>query len=189
MLESVQKDQNMARQVKELEEFGCDKIFSEKQTGKNFGGRAIFNDMRKKLRFDDVLVVHDLSCFGRNKQEIKIEWESLMKEEIDKVVLNMPILDTRKCKELEGVGQLITEIVLSLLSWMVDEKKGRIRSAQREGIEIAKEQGKYKEREKKYHDGATGKDKIIYDEIVKELGTGTSVMNIQKNWCVEKYNI
>lgn len=64
------KDQNLARQVKDLEEFGCNKIISEKQSGKNFGERRIYNDMRKKLRFGDVLVVHDLSRFGRNKEEI-----------------------------------------------------------------------------------------------------------------------
>lgn len=182
-------DQNLARQVKELEEFGCGKIFSEKQSGKNFEEREIYNDMRKKLRFGDVLVVHDLSRFGRNKEEIKDEWESLMKDEIDIVVLNMPILDTRKYKELEGVGQLITDIVLSLLSWMVEEERERIRTAQREGIEIAKKQGKYKGRKKKYHAEATGKDKIIFDEIVKNLSAGTSVMDIHRKTGVARSTI
>lgn len=173
-------DQNLARQVKELEEFGCVKTFSEKQSGKNFEEREIYNNMRKKLRFGDVLVVHDLSRFGRNKEEIKDEWESLMKDEIDIVVLNMPFLDTRKYKELEGVGQLITDIVLSLLSWMVEEERERIRSAQREGIEIAKKQGKYKGRKKKYHAEATGKDKLIYETIIEGLDKGASVMDIHR---------
>src|SRR5699024_10293196 len=108
-----------------------------------------------------VLVVHDLSRFGRNKEEIKNEWESLTNEDIDIVVLNMPILDTRKYKDLEGIGQLISEIVLSLLSWMVDEERERTKAAQREGIEIAKKQGKYTGRPFKYHAAATGKDKVV----------------------------
>lgn len=185
-------DQNLTRQVKDLEEFSCDKIFTEKHSGKNFGERAIYNEMRKKLRFGDVLVVHDLSRFGRNKDEIKDEWESLMKDEIDIVVLNMPILDTRKYKELEGVGKLITEIVLSSLSWMVEEERERIRTAQRQGIEIAKKQGKYRGRKKKYHAGAIGKDKIIFDEVVKSLSAGTSVMDIHRKTGVARstiYNI
>src|SRR5690625_1036713 len=136
--------------------------------------------MREKLRFGDVLVVHDLSRFGRNKEEIRDEWESLIKEEIDIVVLNMPILDTRKYKDLEGVGQLISDLVLTLLSWMVEEERERIRSAQREGIEIAKKQGKYRGRKKKYHARASGKDKLIYDEIVKGLKNNTSVMDIHR---------
>ena len=56
------------------------------------------------------------SRFGRNKQEILNEWKRLSEDEIDIVVLNMPILDTRKYKELEGIGQLVTDFVLNSLS-------------------------------------------------------------------------
>lgn len=182
-------DQNLERQVKKLEDFGCDKIFTEKQSGKNFGDRTVYNNMRKKLRFGDVLVVEDLSRFGRNKQEIKDEWESLINDEIDIVILNMPILDTRKYKELESVGQLITELVLTLLSWMVEEERQRIRAAQRQGIEIAKKQGKYKGRKKKYHAGATGKDKLIYDTIIDGLNNGISVMDIHRKTGVARSTI
>src|SRR5699024_9320906 len=132
------KEQNLDRQIEELEQYNCEKIFIEKQSGKNFRERTVYQEMRSKLRFHDILVVHDLSRFGRNKEEIKNEWQWLVDNEIDIVVLNMPILDTRKYKELKGVGQLITDIVLSLLSWMVDEERERIRIAQKEGISIAK---------------------------------------------------
>lgn len=117
--------------------------YMKKQSGKNFE-RPVYKEMRSKMRFGDVLVVHDLSRFGRNKQEIKDEWEALVREEIDIVVLNMPILDTRKYKEIEGVGQLVSDLVLSLLSWMVEEERSRIKTAQKEGIEIAKKQGKFR---------------------------------------------
>src|SRR5690625_5828095 len=173
-------EQNIRRQVNELTEFGCEKIFTEKQSGKNFKERSVYNEMRSKLRFGDVLVVHDLSRFGRNKQEIRDEWESLIKEEIDIVVLNMPILDTRKYKELEGVGQLISDLVLTLLSWMVDEERERIRTAQREGIEIAKEQGKFRGGKKRYHSNAVGKDKVIYNEVIRCLDEGVSVIDIHR---------
>ncbi|MDL5041587.1 recombinase family protein [Heyndrickxia coagulans] len=134
--------QNLARQIQELKEFGCDRIYEEKQSGRDFN-RPIYREMRSKMRFGDVLVVHDLSRFGRNKQEIIDEWKSLIDEEIEIVVLNMPILDTRKYKELQGVGQLVSDLVLTLLYWMVEEERERIRIAQREGIEIAKRQGKF----------------------------------------------
>lgn len=173
------KTQNLSRQLHELQEFGCDRIYQEKQSGKNFD-RPIYKEMRSKMRFGDVLVVHDLSRFGRNKQEIRDEWQVLIDEEIDIVVLNMPILDTRKYKELEGVGQLVSDLVLTLLSWMVDEERERIRIAQREGIEIAKKQGKFRGGKKRYHKGATGKDKVIYDEVVKCLKENVSVMDIHR---------
>jgi len=118
------KDQNLERQLKELKAYGCDRIYQEKQSGKDFS-RPVYKEMRSKMRFGDVLVVHDLSRFGRNKEEIRNEWKMLVEEEIDIVVLNMPILDTRKYKELEGMGQLVSEIVLTLRRgwWMRKEKE------------------------------------------------------------------
>lgn len=175
------KKQNLARQIKELEAFGCDRIIKEEESGKNFKERTAYNEMRSKMRFGDVLVVHDLSRFGRNKQEIRDEWKDLIDEDIDIVVLNMPILDTRKYRELEGMGQLVSDLVLTLLSWMVDEERERIKVAQKEGIEIAKKEGKFRGGKKKYHAGATGKDKVIYNRVVQLLKEEKSVMDIHRD--------
>ncbi|MFP7474465.1 recombinase family protein [Niallia taxi] len=181
-------EQNLDRQIKDLQEYGCDRIYTEKASGKDFS-RPVFLEMRSKMRFGDVLVVHDLTRFGRNKKEIMNEWKKLIDDEIDIVVLNMPILDTRKYKELEGIGQLVSDIVLSLLSWMAEEDRRRIRIAQREGIEIAKAKGVYKGGKRKYHKDAKGKDKIIYDEIVRLIQAGESVQNIHKKVGVARNTI
>ncbi|MEK5368038.1 recombinase family protein [Bacillus sp. FSL R5-0654] len=151
-------DQNLDRQVKELENYGCDKIFQEKRSGKNFD-RPVYREMRSKMRFHDVLVVHDLYRFGRNKEEIRNEWKRLIDEEIDIVVLNMPILNTRQYKELPGAGQLVSDLVLTLLSWLAEDDRKRILQAQKEGIALAKQKGVYKGTEKKYHPEAKGKIK------------------------------
>ncbi|MEC1305452.1 MULTISPECIES: recombinase family protein [Lysinibacillus] len=172
-------DQNLDRQLKELEAFGCEKIYSEKKSGKDFA-RSVYREMRSKMRFGDVLVVHDLSRFGRNKQEILNEWKQITEDEIDIVVLNMPILDTRKYKELAGVGQLVSDLVLTLLSWMVEEERNRIKTAQSEGIAIAKERGAFKGKPKKYHAEAKGKDRLIYNVVVQLLKQNESVMNIHR---------
>lgn len=182
------KDQSLARQMKELKEYGCERIFEEKQSGKNLE-REVYKKMRSKMRFGDVLVVHDLSRFGRNKGDIRNEWKALIEEEIDIVVLNMPILDTRKYKELEGVGQLVSDIVLTLLSWMVDEERERIRTAQKEGIEIAKQQGKFRGGKKRYHVDAVGKDKIIYDRVIQLLKEQKSVMDIHREVDISRNTI
>lgn len=183
------KEQNLSRQIQELENYGCEKIFKEKESGKNFKDRKVYNDMRSKLRFNDVLVIHDLSRLGRNKEEIKNEWKSLIEDEIDIVVLNMPILNTTQYKELAGVGQLVSDIVFNLLSWMVEEERERIKQAQLEGIKIAKEKGKYAGRKIKYHENAIGKDKIIYDEVVRLLKEKVSVMDIHKKTGVARNTI
>lgn len=183
------KDQNEDRQVKELKEYGCEEIFIEKKSGKNFSERSVYKEMRNKLRFGDVLVVHDLSRFGRNKEEIKNEWQSLMEDNIDIVVLDMPILDTRKYKDLDGVGNLIYEIVFSLLSWMVEDERKRIKESQRKGIEIAKEKGKFKGRPIKYHSEAKGRDKLIYNAIIDGLKNDVSVMDIHRKTGVSRNTI
>lgn len=72
---------------------------------------------------------------------------------------------------------------------MIFIRRTRIRTTQREGIEIAKAKGKFKGGSKKYHDGATGKDKVIYDEIVRLLAAGDSVMDIHKRTGVARNTV
>lgn len=183
------KDQNLARQIKELENYGCDKIFSEKMSGKDFD-RPIYQDAKSKLRFGDVFVVHSLSRFGRNKEEIMNEWKSLVDADIDIVVLDMPILNTLQYRNIEGIGKLVSDIFLQVLSYLVQEERDNIKKAQREGIEIAKEQGKYNGRPLKYRaDAKKPKDRIIYEQIVTMLKQGASVMDIHKHTGVSRMTI
>lgn len=165
--------QNLERQWRELERYGCEKIFAEQKSAKDFD-RPVYQEMRNQyLREGDILIVHDLSRFGRNAKEIKNEWQYLIEEKrIDIAVLDMEILDTRKYKDLPGVGRLVSDLVLSLLSWMVEEERLRIRKAQQEGIEIAKAKGIYKGRKTKYHKDATGSDLAIYEKIIRLLEEG-----------------
>ncbi|NJP38962.1 recombinase family protein [Alkalicoccus luteus] len=171
------KDQNLERQIEELQAQGCDKIYSEKKSAKNFE-RPEYQKMKKMLRFGDVLIVHDLSRFGRNNAEIKQEWKDLTEKEIDIVVLNMPILDTRQYRNLEGVGRLVSDIVLAVLSWQVEQERLNNLKAQREGIEIAKRKGKYKGRKTEY--SPDGKQSDKYFTIVQMLKDNVGQPEIAK---------
>jgi DNA invertase Pin-like site-specific DNA recombinase len=138
------KDQNEARQVAKAKELGIDDrhIFIEKASGKDFE-RPVYQGMKNAtLREGDVLYVDSLDRLGRNYEGIVAEWQSLTKEiGVDIVVLDMPLLDTRKNKDL--LGTLISDIVLQLLSYVAENEREKIRTRQREGIEAAKEAGKY----------------------------------------------
>lgn len=183
------RDQNLARQIKDLKENGCEMIFEEKQSAKDFA-RPVYEEMKRKLRFGDVLIVHDLSRLGRNKEGIKNEWEYFISNNIDIYVLNLPILDTRKYKDLEGVGKLVSDLVLSLFSWLVEEERLRIRTAQRGGIEIAKKEGKFKGRPIRYRaDAKNPRDRMTYDQIVSRLRKGESVMDIKRYTGVSRTTI
>lgn len=131
------KDQNEIRQIESLLKEGIDQrdIFIDKQSGKNFE-REQYQILKKVMRRGDTLFVHSLDRFGRNKEQILDEWRELTKEKgIYIVVVDMPLLDTRNYKD--SMGSLITDLVLQLLSWLAEEERNKIRTRQREGIDIA----------------------------------------------------
>lgn len=186
------KTQNVERQTKELQEYGCEDIFIDIASGKNFD-RPNYIVMKNKLRKGDELVIHDLSRFGRNKDEIIKEWKEIIELKADINVLNMPVLNTAQYKDIKGIGKLISEIFLSVMSWTVEEERNRIREAQQEGIAIAKGKGKFKGRPIKYHENAKNpQDRLVYNEIIKMISVGESVIDISKKTGVTRrtiYNI
>lgn len=96
--------------------------------------------MKRIVRKGDVLYIHSLDRFGRNKEEILKEWNDLTKNlEADIVVMDMPLLDTTQYKD--SLGTFIADLVLQILSWMAEEDRNRIRKSQREGIDTAKKSG------------------------------------------------
>ena len=170
------KDQNEARQVEKAKALGIDDrhIFIEKASGKDFD-RPVYQGMKNAtLREGDVLYIDSLDRLGRNYEGIVAEWQSLTKEiGVDIVVLDMPLLDTRKNKDL--LGTLISDIVLQLLSYVAQSEREKIRTRQREGIEEAKKEGKYKGRKPvEVNPYEFGK---LQEDVKAKRRTATSVMN------------
>jgi DNA invertase Pin-like site-specific DNA recombinase len=142
------KDQNEARQIASMHEAGVDKIYMDKQSGKNFA-RAEYQQMIADLKEGDIVILHSLDRLGRNYDEIKSEWSRITKEiKADIIVLDMPLLDTTTSGE-SLTGRFIADLVLQVLSYVAANERENILKRQAEGIAIAKEQGKYKGRAKK----------------------------------------
>lgn len=135
------KEQNEQRQIIALEEFGLNlrQIFIDKQSGKDFE-RANYQRLTRRLKEGDTLVVKSIDRLGRNYNEILEQWRIITKEKRAAiVVLDMPLLDTRKNRDLTGT--LIADIVLQLLSYVAQTEREFIRQRQAEGIAAAKAQG------------------------------------------------
>ena len=135
------KEQNEDRQMIAMKNYGINEknIFVDKQSGKDFE-RTNYKRMVKKLKKGDTLVVKSIDRLGRNYCEILEEWQTFTKKkEISIVVLDMPLLDTRRDKDLTGV--LIADIVLQLLSYTAETERNMIRQRQAEGIAAAKARG------------------------------------------------
>lgn len=146
------REQNLDRQLDALHEFGADEVFADKASGKDFD-RPEWLRMVAALQEGDVLVVKSIDRFGRNYEEIIDQWRAITKERrAEVVVLDMPLLDTRKGRE--GVtGALISDIVLQLLSYVAQVERESIHRRQAEGIAAAKARGVQFGRPKKRRPG------------------------------------
>lgn len=129
------------RQLDELLKYGVEKrhIFVDKQSGKDFK-RAAYIKMFRTLKKGDLLVVKSLDRLGRNYAEIQEEWRKITKKRgADIVVLDMPLLDTTKSKDL--LGTFISDLVLQLLSFVSENERNNILQRQKEGIAAAHKRG------------------------------------------------
>ncbi|WP_432356017.1 recombinase family protein [Sporosarcina sp. A2] len=152
------KDQNEGRQLDAMKKLDINErdIYLDKQSGKNFE-RVNYQLLKRIIRKGDVLYIHSLDRFGRNKEEILQEWNDLTKNiEADIVVMDMPLLDTTQYKD--SMGTFIADLVLQILSWMAEEERERIRKRQREGIDLALQNGVQ-----------FGRPKVLLSEEFKEV--------------------
>ena len=135
------RDQNEDRQVIAMREFGIAEknLVIDKQSGKDFA-RPGYRRLLRKLKPNDTLVIKSIDRRGRNYDEVLEQWRLLTKEkQVDIVVLDMPLLDTRKGRDL--IGTLISDIVLQLLSYVAQTEREFIHQRQAEGIAAAKARG------------------------------------------------
>lgn len=134
-------EQKEDRQKIALQEAGVElrRIYVDKQSGKDFE-RPRYQRMLRILQEGDVVFVKSIDRLGRNYVEIQEQWRFLTKvKKVDIVILDMPLLDTRRDKNL--LGTFISDIVLQLLSFVSENERINIRQRQAEGIAAAKQRG------------------------------------------------
>lgn len=145
------------RQLDELAKYGICKqyIYIDKQSGKDFK-RPQYMRLYKRLKKDDLLVIKSIDRLGRNYSEIQQEWQKITKiKKADIIVLDMPLLDTTKSKDL--LGTFIADLVLQLLSFVAENERVNILQRQAEGIAAAKKRGvKF------------GRPKLILSDVYRE---------------------
>ena len=136
-------EQNEARQVESLKAEGVEKIYMDKQSGKDFE-RPEYIRMINELNEGDVVILHSLDRLGRNYDMIIEEWHRITKTLKAHIkVLDMSLLDTT-AMDNELLSRFLSDLVLQVLSFVAENERTNIRKRQAEGIAIAKAQGKYK---------------------------------------------
>jgi len=135
------QDQNEDRQLIAMERVGIPKnnIYIDKQSGKDFN-RPKYKKLIRRLQEGDVLYILSIDRLGRNYEEILNQWRLITKDmKVDVVVIDMPLLDTRRDKNL--LGTFISDMVLQLLSFVAQNERENIKKRQAQGIAAAKARG------------------------------------------------
>lgn len=135
------KEQNEDRQLIALHDVGVPQknIYMDKQSGKDFN-RPQYKKLLKKIKPGDLLYIKSIDRLGRNYEEIQNQWRIITKEKTaDIYVIDMPLLDTRRGKDL--LGTFISDLVLQLLSFVAENERTYIKQRQAEGIAAAKAKG------------------------------------------------
>jgi len=135
------KDQNEDRQIIALQQLAvpAKNIFLDRQSGKDFD-RPQYKRLVRKLKKNDLLYIKSIDRLGRDYVEIQEQWRVLTRDVgVDIVVLDMPLLDTRRGKDL--VGTFLSDIVLQVLSFVAENELRNIRQRQEEGIAAARARG------------------------------------------------
>ena len=147
-------EQNEGRQLVKMQELGINEryVFVDKQSGKDFD-RPEFQNMKKILREGDLVYIDALDRLGRNYDGIIREWKEITREiKADIVVLeNETLFDSRKFKAMDaydeqgnrvGIGKLMEDQFLSMLSYVAEQERLKIHQRQAEGIALAKAEGR-----------------------------------------------
>ena len=135
------QDQNEDRQMIEMEGLGIPQkqVYVDKQSGKDFN-RPQYKKLLRVLKEGDVLFILSIDRLGRNYEEILNQWRIITKDmKVDIVVIDMPLLDTRRDKNL--LGTFISDMVLQLLSFVAQNERENIKKRQAQGIAAAKARG------------------------------------------------
>ena len=135
------KEQNEERQIISFKEYDIDErdIYIDKQSGKDFN-REQYNILKHILRENDILVIKSIDRLGRNYNMIIDEWKDITKNiKADIVVIDMPLLDTTKNKDL--LGTFISDLILQILSYVAEQERTFIKQRQKEGISTAMNKG------------------------------------------------
>lgn len=181
-------DQNEARQVKEMKDFGAEKIFIEKQSGSTISDRPVFQEAMEFVRESDYFIVEALDRLGRDYDEILQSVNYLKKKDVKLLITSLPIMAEAIDNPL--LDKFIKDVLIQILAMIAEQERTESKRRQAQGIKIAKENGVYKGRPKLY--SATAKNpqrRAIYRNIVEQLNQGVAVSKIAKEFGVTRQTV
>ncbi|MBO0450324.1 recombinase family protein [Enterococcus sp. MJM12] len=180
------REQNLERQFELLEKAEVKKIFSDKLSGKD-NNRPKLQELLNFIRENDIIVVSELDRLGRNNKEITNIMNQIQDKGATLEILNLPSLNGIQDDNLR---RLLNNLIIELFKYTAENERKQIRERQRQGIELAKEKGKYKGRPLAYSADSTDKQKrVTYEKIVEMLEKDVPITQISKELDVARNTI
>lgn len=160
------REQNLDRQLDQLEKAGCKKIFQEKLSGKNMN-RPALQDLLSFIREDDEVMVVSLDRLGRSSQDITEILERIKQKGATINILNLPSFEGITDPNLKN---LLSNLVLEIQKYISEQERQTLLERQKEGIRLAKERGAYKGGVVQYSkDSKNPQRRLIYETVVDML--------------------
>ena len=147
------KEQNTARQEELMKLLEVDRVYIDKMSGKDME-RPFLQEMMNFVREGDPVVVESISRFARNTKDLLELTEQLSNKHVQFI----------SQKENIDTDTPAGKFMLTIFGAVAELEREYIRQRQREGIEIAKEKGKYK--------GRPAKQLDTFDEIYQQWKSG-----------------
>ena len=181
-------DQNLDRQIENLQSFGAEKIFTEKQSGKSVENRPIFQEVLNFLRMGDRLIIESLDRLGRNYDEIIQTVNYLKEKEAQLMITSLPMMNEVIGNPL--LDKFMKDLIIQILAMVSEQERNESKRRQAQGIQVAKEKGVYKGRPLLYSPNAKDPQKrIIYHRVVEMLEEGQSISKIAKEVNITRQTI
>ena len=172
-------DQNLDRQIENLQSFGAEKIFTEKQSGKSVENRPIFQEVLNFLRMGDRLIIESLDRLGRNYDEIIQTVNYLKEKEAQLMITSLPMMNEVIGNPL--LDKFMKDLIIQILAMVSEQERNESKRRQAQGIQVAKEKGVYKGRPLLYSPNAKDPQKrVIYHRVVEMLEEGKAISKIAK---------
>lgn len=180
-------DQNLDRQIVEMEKLELDMLYQDKLSGKNMN-RPELQNMLSYVRKDDIVYFESLERLGRDYDEIKETVLSLKNKGVQVQFLDAPFLNFDTGNEL--LDKAMFDMFLSLLSYMAQSEREKIKSRQKQGVAIAKKKGIYKGRKTEYSpDSKNPQKKVLYFKVLELLENGYSKSDIVKETGISRQSV
>ncbi|MCC4341030.1 recombinase family protein [Limosilactobacillus reuteri] len=176
------KDQNLERQLYRAKQVNADKVFQDKKSGKNTK-RTGLKEMLNYIREEDTVEVVSLDRLSRNYNDIKKMVQLFKDKKVKLLVDDLPVTYTGN----DLVDNFLLDMMISLMGFVAENERQKIRERQRQGIERAKQNGKYRGRTKKYAPNSTNREgRLVYQGIVNDYQTNNYETKVQ---LAKKYGV